>query len=75
MVDREKAMLEIKKESAMLYLLNNALCERITEFCDKKGLAGYEYDRNHNSSKSALLDIIKTVRNELLVLSKQIKEI
>ena len=74
MADRTQLMQDIKAESKRVYTFEIALYQKIGEFCENNGLAGANYRRNHNSSKTAILDLIKTVRNELLVLSEEIKK-
>ena len=74
MENRTQLMQDIKAESKRVYTFEIMLYQKVAEFCEKNGLAGYEYGRNHNSSKTAILDLIKTTRNELLVLAEEIKK-
>ena len=72
--DRTQLMQDIKAESKRVYTFEIMLYQKIGEFCENDGMAGLQYSKNHNSSKTAILDLIKTVRNELLVLSEEIKK-
>ena len=72
--DRAQLMQEIKTESKRVYTFEIMLYQKIGEFCENDGRAGLQYSKNHNSSKSAILDLIKMTRNELLVLAEEIKK-
>lgn len=54
-------------------VLSEMLKDNVEVYCNNEGAAGYEYGRNTNASKTALLNQITTLRNELLVLAEEIK--
>lgn len=66
---------KIRAESCKVGMLTDMLGENIKTYCNSEyGLAGCEYPKNHNASKTAILKQITTLRNELLVLAEEIKK-
>ena len=59
-LDRTETLFCLLKENAVFYYENN-------------GRAGSEYAKNHNASKTAILNQIKMIRNELLILREIIE--
>ena len=69
----EQEMSDIRHELARVEMLSDMLFTNVTTYHKCNGMAGIEYDKNHNASKTALLNQITTLRNELLVLADAIK--
>lgn len=64
---------KIGKESQRVDALHSMLQDSIITYVAYDGRAGLDYDKNHNASKTAILNQITTLRNELLVLADCIK--
>lgn len=65
----------IKAEMRRVETLSDMLTEKVNEFCFYSGnAAGYDFSKNSNKSKTAILNQITTLRNELLVLAEKVKE-
>ena len=73
MRDIEQKMKEIQAECERVEMLTDMLCKNVKTYCENDGCAGYDYPKNHNSSHTALLNQIVTLRNELLVLADSLK--
>lgn len=63
----------IDNERKRVETLFNMLNDSVSKCIDCNGLAGITYEKNHNASKTAILNQITTLRNELLVLAETIK--
>lgn len=60
---------DIRQEEARVKMLSDMLHTNIDIFCSFEGRAGDYYAKNHNASRTAILNQITTLRNELLVLA------
>ena len=72
-------MKEIKAQMRRVEMLCAMLDENVKVLCENNGTAflsgaGYAYPKNHNASKTAIINQITTLRNELLVLKEIIKK-
>lgn len=60
---------ELERTKELYTMLN----DNVSTYCQYYGRAGGEYPKNHNASKTAILNQITTLRNELLVLADIIR--
>lgn len=72
-------MKDINAQMRRVDMLCDMLGENVQVLCKHNGTAflggaGYGYPKNHNASKTAILNQITTLRNELLVLAEKIKQ-
>ena len=72
-------MKDINAQMCRVDMLCDMLGEKVKVLCKYDGTAflhgaGYNYPKNHNASKTAILNQITTLRNELLVLAEKVKE-
>lgn len=66
---------KVRAESCKVGILADMLGENIRIYTESGcGNAGYAFPKNSNASKTALLNQITTLRNELLVLADKLKE-
>lgn len=67
---------KIRAESLKVGIMADMLCKKIEIYTEKAGysVAGYDIPKNSNASKTAILNQITTLRNELLVLAETIKD-
>ena len=66
---------EIRHKIYNVGMLSDMLADNIKVYTDSDyGGAGSEYPKNSNASKTALLNQITTLRNELLGLAELIKQ-
>lgn len=65
---------DIQQEEVRVKMLSDMLHTNIDIFCSFEGQAGVYYAKNRNASKTAILNQITTLRNELLVLAECFKE-
>ena len=63
----------VEKESKRIKELQDMLAEKLDIFVCNEGACGFEYDRNINASRTAILNQITTLRNELLELARCFK--
>lgn len=71
------AQLEVKKEIEKINILSNMVIENTEVMCNSAWFygftgAGMMYPKNHNQSKTSVINQIVMLRNELLVLAKKI---
>ena len=69
----ESHMQDIHAELDRVDTLGIMLHDNVTKYYENDGRAGGDYEKNHNASKTALLNQITTLRNELLVLAETIR--
>ena len=70
---RETQASKLRAESCKVGMLADMLGDNLKTYIAGSGRAGEDYDKNHNASKTAILNQITTLRNELLVLAETIK--
>ena len=74
-MDDKKKMQDIHVESCKVGMLADMLGENVNIYVTAGGgCAGCGFPKNSNASKTALLNQITTLRNELLVLADKIKQ-
>ena len=75
-MDIENKMSNIHAELNRTDELYAMLHENVSEYYTSDGFAGYGYSfpKNRNASKTAILNQITTLRNELLVLADTIRK-
>lgn len=69
----DKKMAAIKSEVDKVNTLCCMLHDNVKTYVEGGGIAGLTYPQNHNASKSAILNQITILRNELLVLAETIR--